>query len=165
MAMRTRSIKFEDPSVIAAAAVGKSGLDFLKQLLAGTVPPMPVQLTLGAQLVEVEDGLSRWELLPGEHLYGAQGVVAAGVPAALLELSMSAAVQTTLDAATAATTVALTTHLTRAITTRIDKIRAEAWVVHRGSRLVTAEGQLTDETGRLFAHGSVTCSLAERPTR
>jgi len=130
--------------------------------LARKVPPAPFQLTLGAHLLEVQDGLSRWELLPGEHLCGAQGTVTAGVGAALLELAMNAAVHTTLDAATLATTVALTTHLTPPITTQVTRMLCEGWVVHRGSRLVTAEARLADEQGRLLAHGSGTYALSRR---
>jgi acyl-coenzyme A thioesterase PaaI-like protein len=75
---------------------------------------------------------------------------------------MSAAVMTTLDAATGHTTAMLTVHLTRAITARTAKVSAEGWVVHRGSRLVTAEARLNDEQGRLLGHGSGTYSLNER---
>ncbi len=35
--------------------------------------------------------------------------------------------------------------------------------MHRGSRLVTAEGRLTDEQGRLLAHGSATFALNGPP--
>jgi acyl-coenzyme A thioesterase PaaI-like protein len=57
----------------------------------------------------------------------------------------------------------MTVHYTRAINARTVKVLAEGWVVHRGSRLVTAEGRLTDEQGRLLAHGSATLALSERP--
>lgn len=160
---RTRTVDFEDPSVTSGAALGKSGLEFLRELIAGKVPAPPFQVTLGFQLLEADDGMARYQLLPGEHLYGAQNSVHSGVASALLDAAMSAAVTTTLHAQTTFTVVTLNTHITRAISQRTQKVLADGWVVHRSSRLVTAEGRLTDEQGRLLAHGSATCALVERP--
>jgi uncharacterized protein (TIGR00369 family) len=143
--------------------VGKTGLELLRDLIAGKVPPAPIQATLGFELVEVSDGFARFELVPGEHLYGSLSAVHGGVAASLLDSAMGAAVMTTLDAVTSHTTAMLTVHLTRAITSRTLKVVAEGWVVHRGSRLVTAEARLTDEQSRLLAHGSATCAISERP--
>jgi uncharacterized protein (TIGR00369 family) len=160
---RTRTVDFAEPSLTAAGALGKTGLEFLRDIIARKVPAAPIQATLGFELLEVSDGFARFELLPGEHLFGPLNAVHSGVPAALLDCVMGSAVMTTLDAATGYSTATLTTHLTRAITERTTKVLADGWVVHRGSRLVTAEGRLTDEQGRLLAHGSATCAIAPRP--
>lgn len=162
-ASRTRTVDFEEPSRTANAALGRPGIEFLRELIAGTTPPPPLQITLGFQLLEVDDGLARYELVPGEHLYGAQNTVHSAVASALLDAAMGAAVTTTLDATTTFNLATLTTHVTRSIGARTLKVLAEGWVVHRGSRLVTAEGRLTDDQGRLLSHGSCTCVLVERP--
>jgi uncharacterized protein (TIGR00369 family) len=159
----TRSFDFDEPSVTATAALGRPGIEFLEDIIAGKVPPAPMHATLGYELVAVSDGFARFQLVPGEHLYGSTNAVHGGVAATLLDSAMTAAVMTTLDAATGSTTATLTLHVTRAITSRTVKVTAEGWVVHRGSRLVTAEGRLTDEQGRLLAHGSASCALTERP--
>jgi uncharacterized protein (TIGR00369 family) len=158
----TRSFDFDEPGVTAAAALAKPGIEFLNDVIAGVVPPAPMQATLGFELVEVSDGFARFQLVPGEHLYGPTNAVHGGVAATLLDSAMGSAVMTTLDAVTGYATATLTVHLTRSITSRTVKVTAEGWVVHRGSRLVTAEGRLTDEQGRLLAHGSATCALTER---
>lgn len=159
---RTRTVQFEDPAGIAAAAAGKTGLELLRALIAGKLAAAPIQLTLGMQLMEVNDGFARLELEPGEHLYGSFNVVHGGVTGALLDAAMGAAVLTTLDAEAGCSPVTLSVHFTRAITTRMARVVAEGWVVHRGSRLVTAEARLNDEQGRLIGHGSGTYALAER---
>jgi len=41
-------------------------------------------------------------------------------------------------------------------------IRAEGIVLTAGRRVGTAEGRLTDKTGRLLAHGTTTCLIFER---
>lgn len=159
---RTRTTDFDDPSAIAAAAVGKTGLTLLRDIIAGKVQPAPIQATLGYSVVEVGDGFAKLHLVSGEHLYGLTSTVHSGVAGALLDAVMGAAVLTTLDAVTSYSTSALSVHLTRPISARASKILAEGWVVHRGSRLVTAEARLNDEQGRLLAHGSATCMLTER---
>jgi uncharacterized protein (TIGR00369 family) len=160
---RTRTVDFEEPSATSSAALGKPGIEFLRALSAGRVPAPPLHVTLGFSLCEVDDGFARYELVPGEHLYGAHNAVHSGVMSALLDAVMSAAVTTTLDASTTFSLATLTTHVTRSISSRTAKVLAEGWVVHRGSRLVTAEAKLTDDQGRLLAHGSATCALSERP--
>lgn len=159
---RTRIVDFSDPSVMASAAVGKTGIEFLHALIAGKIPAAPVQATLGFELVEASDGFAKFRLVPGAHLYGTQGAVHNGVAGTLLDAAMGGAVTTTLDAVTSQVTSTLTVHITRAITTRMTQVHAEGWVVHRASRWVTAEGRLTDEQGRLLAHGSATYALVER---
>jgi uncharacterized protein (TIGR00369 family) len=142
---------------------GKTGIELLREALVGKVPTAPLQATLGFELAEVSDGFARYELAPGGDAYVSARAVHASVPAMLLDAAMGAAVMTTLDAVTGYTIATLTVHLTRAITARTVKVLAEGWVVHRGSRLVTAEGRLTDEQGRLLAHASATCALTDRP--
>jgi uncharacterized protein (TIGR00369 family) len=160
---RTRTIEFDDPSLTASAAAGKPGIEFLRDIIAGRVPAAPIQATVGFELVEVDDGFAKLQMVPGEHLYGALNAVHGGVAATLLDAAMGSAVMTTLDAATAGSTVALTVHFTRNLSVRTAKVVAEGWVVHRGSRLVTAEARVNDDQGRLLAHGSATYALAERP--
>lgn len=159
---RTRMTRFDDPTAAAAATAGKSGLAILQEIIAGRAPPAPIQSTLGMELVEAGDGVAKLQLEPGEHLYGSFSVVHGGVTATLLDAAMGAAVLTTLDATTSASTTALSVHFTRAVTSRQLRVTADGWVVHRGSRLVTAEARLTDEQGRLLAHGSGTYSVVER---
>lgn len=159
---RTRTTHFDEPSLIASAAAGKPGIEFLRGLIAGDTLPAPIQATLGFELVEVSDGFAKLQLVPGEHLYGAFNSVHGGVASTLLDSVMATAVVTTLDAVTVATTATLTVHFTRPMTTRMASVVGEGWVVHRGSRLVTAEGRLNDDQGRLLAHGSATYALAPR---
>ena len=56
---RTRKVDFQDPALTASGAVGKSGLDFLRDIVAGKVPAPPLHATLGFQLVDVADGVAR----------------------------------------------------------------------------------------------------------
>lgn len=142
--------------------MARSGIELLREVIAGKLAAPPIHATLGLELVEVQDGFARLQALPAEKLYGWQDAVHSGIAAALLDAAMAVAVTSVLDESTSSTTAGLNVHLTRAITARAGKLQAEGWVVHRGSRLVTLEGRLTDEQGRLLAHGSATAALVER---
>lgn len=148
---------------MSSLSEGKTGLELLQQAITGKLPTAPLLKTLGCALSEATDGFARFELSPTEELHSPAYALHGGALSALLDAAMGAAVLTTLDAAKGYSTATLTAHLTRAITARTGKLTIEGWVVHRGSRLVTAEGRVTDEQGRLFAHGSATFAIIERP--
>jgi len=160
---RTRTVTWQDPMATARGAAGRTGLDFLRAILDGTVPPAPIQATLGFDLVAVDEGFARFEADAGEHLYNPMAGVHGGVACTLLDSAMGSAVMSTLDERTAYTTADLTVHLTRPITAKTGRIATEGRIIHRGSRVATAEGRLTDEAGRLLAHATATCLLIPRP--
>ena len=47
----------------------------------------------------------------------------------------------------------------RPITPETGPIKAEGVVLNRGRRIGTAEGRVTDDKGRLLAHGTTTCLI------
>jgi uncharacterized protein (TIGR00369 family) len=141
---------------------GRTGAAILQAILTGAIPAAPIQATLGFDLIAVEDGVVRFQLVPGERHENPMGGVHGGVACTLLDSAMGSAVMSTLDAKTGYTTVDLVVHLVRPITARTGPIVAEGRVLHRGSRIATAEGRLTDREGRLLAHATTTCLLVER---
>jgi uncharacterized protein (TIGR00369 family) len=139
-----------------------NGLELLRAILTGAHPKAPIQKTLGFDLVAADDGMARFRLVPGEQHYNPMGSVHGGVACTLLDSAMGAAVHSTLGDRHAYATTDVHVHLTRAITAKTGPIVAEGRVVHRGSRLLTAEGRLTDEQGKLLAHATATCLVLER---
>jgi uncharacterized protein (TIGR00369 family) len=100
-------------------------------------------------------------MTPGEHLYNPMSAVHGGVACVLLDSAMGSAAMTTLDGQRGYTTVDLTVHLTRAIRADTGPITAEGRVLHRGGRVITTEGKLTDAQGRLLAHATGACLVLE----
>jgi uncharacterized protein (TIGR00369 family) len=70
---------------------------------------------------------------------------------------MGLAVQSTLEKGFGSTTLEFKISLVRAITPETGMIRAEGKVLNSGRRVGTAEGRVTDNKGRLLAHGTTTC--------
>ena len=137
-----------------------TGLDVLRAIRDGEAPPASIQRTLDFDLVEVEEGRVAFVGRPGEAHLNPMGGVHGGWAMTLLDSATGAAVHTTLSAGEAYGTVEIKVNLVRPISPATGPLRAEGAVVHRGSRLATAEGRLVGERdGRLYAHGSATCMI------
>jgi uncharacterized protein (TIGR00369 family) len=134
-----------------------SGIEFLRAIRDGRLPPPPIAALLGFRLAEVDAGHAVFEALPGEQHYNPIGVVHGGLAMTLLDSAMGCAVHSQMPAGGAYTTLEAKTNLTRAITSQTGKLRAIGKVLHIGSRIATAEGRLVDAAGRLYAHASTTC--------
>jgi uncharacterized protein (TIGR00369 family) len=136
-----------------------SGLEFVQGLVDGTLPLNTIARTLGYEVTEAVSGRVVVTAEPsGNHLNPA-GTVHGGFAATLLDSCMGLAVQSTLEQGVGQTTLEFKISLLRPITPETGAIRAEGMVLSRGRRVGTAEGRLTDGSGRLLAHGTTTCLI------
>ena len=159
-ATRTRTITWQDPMASAAAGAELSGIEYMRALAAGEIPPPPIAVLLNMQPTDLEPGHAVFEGAPGEEHYNPIGVVHGGYAATLLDSALGCAVHTTLERGEAYTTLTLEVKMVRAITADIERVRAEAEVLYRGRRQATAQAKLTDAaTGKLLAHGTATCMI------
>ena len=69
----------------ASRGAGLSGIEYLKAIAAGEIPPPPIAVLLGFELVEVEEGRAVFAVTPGEYHYNPIGVVHGGLAATLLD--------------------------------------------------------------------------------
>jgi uncharacterized protein (TIGR00369 family) len=160
--MRSLSVSWHDPQTLAEAGRTMSGIDFLRAMRDGRLPPPPIAELLAFRLVEVEPGQAAFEVMPGEQHYNPIGVVHGGLAMTLLDSAMGCAVQTHMPAGGGYTTLEAKTNLVRAITSKTGLLRAVGKVVHAGSRVATAQGRLVDGAGKLYAHASTTCMVLSR---
>jgi len=138
-----------------------SGLEFVRGLADGTLPLNTMARTLGYDVVAAEKGRVLVAVEPSEDHLNPAGTVHGGVAAILLDSAMGLAVQSTLEKGFAQTTVEFKISLMRPITPETGRITAEGRVLNCGRRVGTAEGRLTDDNGRLLAHGTTTCLIFE----
>ncbi len=136
-----------------------SGLEFVQGLVDGTLPLNTIAQTLGYDVIEAASGRVVVTAEPsGAHLNPA-GTVHGGLAATLLDSCMGLAVQTTLEKGVGQTTLEFKISLLRPITPETGLIKAEGVVLSCGRRVGTAEGRITDQKGRLLAHGTTTCLI------
>ncbi len=160
-AKRARSFEWDDPRGLAAVARELPGLEFMRLIRAGALPPPPIARLLAIELVEVGPGLAVFALEPAEWMYNPIGSVHGGVAATLLDSAMGCAVHTTLPAGVGYTTTDLQVRYLRALRAGDGRVLAEGRVVHGGRRTATAEGRLFVEGGEdvLLAHASTGCVI------
>jgi len=157
--MRTRTFSWEDPATLAhAARDGRSGLEFMRAMAGGELPPPPIGALMGFEIAEVEAGRVVFAVTAAEWMFNPIGSVHGGVAATLLDSCMGCAVQTVLPAGAGYTTSDLQVRYLRAMTADTGRVLAEGTVVHAGRRQVTAEGRITVEaTGKAVATATTGC--------
>jgi uncharacterized protein (TIGR00369 family) len=153
---RTRTYSWQDPLAALGEAAGLSGIDAMRKMMAGELPPPPIADTLDFRLVEVERGRVVFECEPAEFHYNPIGVAHAGLAATLLDSAMGCAFVSTIEAGTMWTTLELKANFTRALTKDTGTVRCIGSVVHPGRRAATTEARIEDSQGRLCAHGTST---------
>lgn len=154
---RTRTFTWEDPQPVLERAREMSGLEYLRAIRDGRIPPPPITALVDMRLAEVAEGRAVFELKPAEFHYNPIGSVHGGIAATLLDSAMGCAINTLLPRGVAYTTLELKVNYVRPMTRDTSVVRAEASVIHLGGRIALAEGRLVDQSGKLYAHATTTC--------
>ena len=152
-----------DPRAVAEQGLRLPGIEYVRAIFAGELPAPPISELMGFRGVEFEHGRAVFEMTPGPQHYNPIGSVHGGIALTLLDSAMGCAVHTTLEQGVGYTTLEVKTNFVRPITADTGLIRCEGTVIHRGSRVATAEGRLTDADGKLLAHGTTTCLVFPLP--
>ncbi|MFG2467013.1 PaaI family thioesterase [Streptomyces canus] len=160
---RTRTYQWDDPAISAEAAGRMAGIDFLREVQAGRLPPAPISHTVDFALDEVEPGRAVFSLTPGEEHYNPIGSMHGGVFATLLDSAAGCAVQTLLPQGMAYTSLDLTVKFLRRVTVDTGPVRAIGTVVNKGRQTALAQAQLVDAEDRLLAHATSSCMLFPVP--
>lgn len=164
MATQAVTVEFETPSPeLLEQASHLSGRDFLQAIIDGDHPAAPISKMLGFRIAEVGDGTAVFEGTPSDRVYNPIGMVHGGFAMVLIDSVTGCAVQSTLPAGVGYGTIETKVNLTRQITRDSGLLRAEAKIVHAGSRIATADATVTDAAGKLVAHGSSTCLIIPGP--
>jgi len=153
---RTRVTTWDDPLETLAGVRGMSGLESLRAMIAGELPPAPIGQTMGFRLVEVEPGRATFAAEPAEFHYNPIGVVHGGFALTLLDSAMGCALHSTLEAGVAYTTLEVKANFVRPLTSDTGEVRCTGIVVHGGRTVATAEGRIEGADGKLYAHGTST---------
>jgi acyl-CoA thioesterase len=105
--------------------------------------------TMGIEVTERREGHVRLEVRASPHLTNPHGVLHGAVLFAAMDTAMGGAVTSLLaEGETCATVEAKINYLTAV---REGRLRAEANVIQKGSRVAVVEAKASDENGRLAA--------------
>lgn len=133
-----------------------TGLEMLRAMIAGELPPVTMAQTLGFALKEASEGAAVFEGEPSARILNPMGIVHGGWALALIDSACGCAGHTTLPAGAGYTTVETKTNFVRAIKLDTGVVRAEGRVVAAGRTIITAEAYIYDAQRRVLAHGTST---------
>jgi uncharacterized protein (TIGR00369 family) len=141
-----------------------SGLEVLREQIAGRLPLPPLHHLLGLTPVTAEAGTAECVMPVTGWLNTPWGWPQGGFVAVLADTALSMSVQTTVAAATAFAQVDLKVNYLRPVAPDGSLLRAHASVAHRGRSLAVATAAVFDEAGRRVALATGSAQiLAGRP--
>ena len=140
-----------------------SGLDFVRAIFSGKLPPPPIMQTIEPFDQTAEPGVVVFHSVPGFRHYNPIGSVHGGYAAILLDSAMGLAVHSALPAGSGYTTLEFKISFIRGMTENTGPVRTEGRTLNVGRRAATAEARITDAKGRLLAHATTTCLVFEIP--
>jgi uncharacterized protein (TIGR00369 family) len=160
---RSRTFSWSDPAINAAQLGQRGGLELLRAMLAGELPPPPVMRLLDASLLEVAEGRVVVEMAVREFHYNPLGSVHGGLLSTVLDTATGCTVHSTLPAGVGYTSLDLNVKFLRPATVDSGVLRCTGTMIQRGRRTALSEARLTDGAGRLIAHATSSCLLFEVP--
>jgi len=153
-AARERTIRWSDAGEGLAALSRMSGLEFLRAIRDGDVPPAPISSPMLMRLEDVDDGRVTFSCEPDESLYNPIGSVHGGVMCTILDSALGCAAHSTLPAGTGYTSIEIKVNYLRPVQIAAGRLTAIGTVTKRGRRVIFAEGEVSDAQGNVVATAS-----------
>jgi uncharacterized protein (TIGR00369 family) len=147
-------------SIVRTSVRALSGVEYLRGLMDGSLPPPAFSATSRIRPVTVEEGRVVFEGEPKGDFYNPMGAVHGGWIATLLDTAMACAVHSALKPGEVFTTIEMKVTFVRPVVESTGMLRCEGVLLHSGGRIASAEGKVYDTSGNLVAHGSETCAIA-----
>lgn len=149
---RTRTVTWRDPEEVRSRAAGLSGLEIMRAIRDGTLPPPPMGRLMGFSCVSAEEGEVAMQLDYDSSLENSMGMLHGATAAAMLDTAMGASAHTTLPTGSSVVTLDLTLTYLRPILPGDTPIVATGRVMNTGRRVIYVTGELRDKANRLMAH-------------
>ena len=142
---------------------GRSGLEFMQDIVNGKLAGPPIGATLGFWPIEVDEGRVVFDGQPEFDATNPMRGVHGGWYGAILDSCMACAVMTCVPQGSIYTTLEFKVNITRAIPLGMH-VHATGTVQHAGRSTGVARGEIRGvEDGKLYATGSTTCIIMKGP--
>jgi uncharacterized protein (TIGR00369 family) len=156
---RQRIVDWQAPGPVAKAAAGMSGLETVRAIRDGILPPPPMARLIGFEMRVAEPGRIVMELDPDESLENTIGLLHGATAAALLDTAMGCAISTMLPVGQTSVTLDFKLTYLRPLSVKSGTISAEGKVVKLGRQTSYVEGFVRDGEGNLAVHATATFSM------
>ena len=133
----------------------RTGLEVMRALIEGELPPPPLSNLCGIVPFEAEEGRTRWKMPASEWLSTpVAGRLYGGATAFLAGTAIDGAVQTTVPAGTAFASMDLKVYFLRPVLPNGRDLVAEGAVIHRGRTVAIGTSEVFDADGKKVAVAS-----------
>ena len=129
----------------------RDGLDIMRAHIARELPSPPIGFLLGTRPTAASEGTCTFSLPATGWLTSPLGLVEGGVTAALADLALGGAVQTTVPAGAAFAPTDLRVQFLRPVPPDGRTVTANGTVVHRGRGVAVARADVVNADGKLVA--------------
>jgi uncharacterized protein (TIGR00369 family) len=160
---QSRTVTWHDPAKPATVGLAMDGIDYLRAMVAGQIPPPPIAQLMQMDLVEAEPGRVVFTCRPDESAYNPIGSVHGGLVCTLLDSVAGCALHSTLSAGKGYTSVEIKISYLKAVRATSGLLTAVGTVVKAGARVGFTEGVVTDESGAIVATASSTLLVFDLP--
>jgi len=158
-ASRSRTVTWRDPGPSAARGRAMAGLDYVRAMIDGTLPPPPICQLMRCDIVSAESGRVGFTCKPDESAMNGTGVVHGGVVCTLLDSVAALALLSMLPQGRGCTSVEIKVNYLKAVQLGSGLLTATGTVIKAGSRIAFTEGVVTDAPGAVVATASSTLAV------
>ncbi|QIO10384.1 PaaI family thioesterase [Acinetobacter lanii] len=138
-----------------------NGLEYLTAIKNGELPGSAMSQIIPMQLSVVRENYVEYEVFPDERHFNLQGGIHGGFCATVLDSTTGAAVHTTIEAGVSFSTIDLNVKMLKAMKTG-ERYTAIGEVIRVGRNVLTSEGRIVDQDGKIYAFGTATLLVTGR---
>ncbi|WP_166873964.1 PaaI family thioesterase [Salinibacterium sp. ZJ450] len=156
---RSRTIYYHRPEEDKTKLFERPGIEQLRAMVDGLMPPPPISSHIGLEIISVADGDVVMTAQPDESHYNPVGSVHGGFFATVLDSVCGCAVHSTLPSGVGYTSLEIKVSFLRPITAETGTVTAHGWVTRRGKSAAFADADIRDRAGQVLATASSTCLI------
>jgi uncharacterized protein (TIGR00369 family) len=142
---------------------GKSGLEILRQMMAGELPYAECAKSLNFCAIKAEPGYALFQGITTRDQLNPMGTVHGGWISSILDSALGCAVLSSLPAGQVYSTTGLDIRYRKFLTLNIPRVRVEAKVTRTEAREAFADARLFGPDDTVYAEASTTCRVARIP--
>jgi uncharacterized protein (TIGR00369 family) len=153
---QSRTVTWHDPAPTVERGLSMPGIDYLKAMIAGELPPPPMAMLMQFELVDVEPGKVVFTCEPDASMYNPNGAIHGGLVCTVLDSVAGLALHSTLPAGKGYTSIEIKVNYLKPVRLDAGPLSATGTVVKSGARVGFTEGVITDASGKVVATATST---------
>jgi uncharacterized protein (TIGR00369 family) len=144
-----------DPAGLSAL----SGLEIVNAFADGRLPRPPIAETLPFTVLPPSAGRVELRAVPEARFLNPMGILHGGWAMSMLDSAMGLSALTTLEPGKICPSHETSVKFVRPILADGPTLRVTGTVISRGRTVITVEGRIEDDGGKLYAHGTSSCLI------